>query len=92
MQLYVDALDQYIYYFEQGVEPVTPKYINSLVELITSNIDSIHGGDVHPSSQSPPGLVDGVNSPDMIVKVSEHESGLSVVRTGWTGSITEAAL
>ncbi|GFZ43598.1 Vacuolar protein sorting-associated protein 35 [Saitozyma sp. JCM 24511] len=68
VQLYVDALDQYIYYFEQGVEPVTPKYINSLVELITSNIDSIHGGDVHPSSQSPPGLVDGVNSPDMIVK------------------------
>jgi vacuolar protein sorting-associated protein 35 len=86
VQLYVDALDQYIYYFEQGVEPVTPKYINSLVELITSNIDSIHGGDVHPSSQSPPGLVDGVNSPDMIVKVSKHESEL------WASRITEAAL
>ena len=70
VQLYVDALDQYIYYFEQGVEAVTPKYVNSLVELITSNIDNIHGGDVHPSSASPPGLVDGINSPEMIVRVS----------------------
>ncbi|EIW72419.1 hypothetical protein TREMEDRAFT_41747 [Tremella mesenterica DSM 1558] len=68
VQLYVDALDRYVYYFEQGVEAVIPKYVNSLVELITSNIDSIHGGDVHPSAASPPGLVDGVNSPDMIVK------------------------
>lgn len=70
VQLYVDALDRYLYYFEQGVEAVTPKYINSLVELITSNIDSVHSTDVHPSSASPPGLVDGVNTPDMIVKVS----------------------
>lgn len=70
MQLYVDALDRYIYYFEQGVEAVTPKYINSLVELITSNIDSVHTTDVHPQSVGNPGLVDGVNTPDMIVKVS----------------------
>jgi vacuolar protein sorting-associated protein 35 len=68
VQLYVDALDRYIYYFEQGVEAVTPKYINSLVELITSNIDAVHSTDVHPSSASPPGLVDGINTPDMIVK------------------------
>jgi len=70
VQLYVDALDRYIYYFEQGVEAVTPKYINSLVELITSNIDAVYSTDVHPSSASPPGLVDGINTPDMIVKVS----------------------
>jgi len=69
VQLYVDALDRYIYYFEQGVEAVTPKYINSLVELITSNIDSVHTSEVHPQSVGAPGLVDGVNSPDMIVKV-----------------------
>lgn len=66
VQLYVDALDQYIYYFEQQVEAVTPKYINSLVELITSNIDLIHGNDSHVAS--PPGLVDGVHTPDMIVR------------------------
>jgi hypothetical protein len=44
--------------------------VNSLVELVTSNIDSVFGTDVHPSSSSPPGLVDGVNAPEMIVKVS----------------------
>lgn len=74
VQLYVDALDRYIYYFEQGVDAVTPKYINSLVELITSNIDAVHSTDVHPSSASPPGLVDGVNTPDMVVKVSCERS------------------
>ncbi|ODO11728.1 hypothetical protein I350_00512 [Cryptococcus amylolentus CBS 6273] len=67
VQLYVDALDRYIYYFEQGVEAVTPKYINSLVELITSNIDSVHAGDVHPSSAGG-GLVEGVSGGDMIVR------------------------
>ncbi|WWD17800.1 hypothetical protein CI109_102242 [Kwoniella shandongensis] len=68
VQLYVDALDRYIYYFEQGVEAVTPKYVNSLVELITSNIDSVHGGDVHPSSVGGGGLVEGVAGGEMIVK------------------------
>ncbi|KAJ9113174.1 hypothetical protein QFC22_006013 [Naganishia vaughanmartiniae] len=68
VQLYVAALDQYLYYFEQLVEAVTPKYINSLVELITSNIDLIHGTDTHPASSAPPGLLEGVHSPDMIVQ------------------------
>ncbi|KAJ9093149.1 hypothetical protein QFC20_007197 [Naganishia adeliensis] len=68
VQLYVAALDQYLYYFEQLVEAVTAKYINSLVELITSNIDLIHGTDTHPASAAPPGLIDGVHSPDMIVR------------------------
>ncbi|KAL0252612.1 hypothetical protein I308_102004 [Cryptococcus tetragattii IND107] len=68
VQLYVDALDRYVYYFEQGVEAVTPKYVNSLVELITSNIDSVNsGGDVHPSSAGG-GLVEGVSGGDMIIK------------------------
>jgi vacuolar protein sorting-associated protein 35 len=71
VQLYVDALDRYIYYFEQGVEAVTPKYVNSLVELITSNIDSIYGNEgLGGGNGNAPGLVDGVNSPEMIVKVS----------------------
>lgn len=73
VQLYVDALDRYCYYFEQGVEAVTPKYVNSLVELITSNIDSIYGTEglsLGGSGGNAPGLVDGVNSPEMIVKVS----------------------
>jgi vacuolar protein sorting-associated protein 35 len=58
---------------------VTPKYINSLVELITSNIDLIHGTDVHPASSGPPGLVDGVQYPEMIVRVS-GDGGPTVCR------------
>lgn len=51
------------------MEAVTPKYVNSLVELITSNIDSVNsGGDVHPSSAGG-GLVEGVSGGDMIIKV-----------------------
>ncbi|WWC66334.1 uncharacterized protein I206_100235 [Kwoniella pini CBS 10737] len=70
VQLYVDALDRYIYYFEQGVEAVTPKYVNSLVELITSNIDSVTNGsvDVHPSSVGAGGLVEGLGEGEMIIK------------------------
>jgi vacuolar protein sorting-associated protein 35 len=78
VQLYVDALDRYIYYFEQGVEAVTPKYVNSLVELIVGNIDNIAvgagggyeagmGGGRRGGGE---GLVEGVTSPEMVVKVS----------------------
>jgi len=41
VQLYCDALDQYLYYFEHGVESISAKHINSLVELISSNLDSL---------------------------------------------------
>ncbi|KAG9091386.1 Vacuolar protein sorting-associated protein 35 [Ceratobasidium sp. UAMH 11750] len=68
VQLYVDALDKYLYYFERGVAEITPKYINSLIELITSNVDVISAPDFHPTSRSPPGLVEGVHTPDMILR------------------------
>lgn len=41
VQLYCDALDQYLYYFERGVDAISAKHINSLVELISSNLDSL---------------------------------------------------
>ncbi|QRV76950.1 vacuolar protein sorting-associated protein 35 [Ceratobasidium sp. AG-Ba] len=68
VQLYVDALDKYLYYFERGVAEVTPKYINSLIELITSNVDVISAPDFHPTSRSPPGLIEGVHTADMILR------------------------
>ncbi|CUA71376.1 Vacuolar protein sorting-associated protein 35 [Rhizoctonia solani] len=68
VQLYVDALDKYLYYFEHGVQEVTPKYINSLIELITSNVDTISAPDFHPTSRSPPGLVEGVHTAEMILR------------------------
>ena len=47
---------------------VTPKFVNSLVELITSSIDNISSPDVHPSQRAPPGLLEGVQTPDMITR------------------------
>ncbi|KAG8844411.1 Vacuolar protein sorting-associated protein 35 [Tulasnella sp. 330] len=68
VQLYCDALDHYIYYYERQVKEVTSKYVNSLVELITSNIDVATSGDLPPSARAPPGLVEGVHTGDMITR------------------------
>lgn len=87
VQLYCDALDQYLYYLDHKAPAVsssfsinsfpsfinfyfqvTPKFVNSLVELITSSIDNVSSPDVHPSQRAPPGLIEGVQTPEMINK------------------------
>ncbi|PPQ71940.1 hypothetical protein CVT26_007169 [Gymnopilus dilepis] len=68
VQLYCDTLDQYLYYLDRGAPAVAPKFVNSLVELITSSIDNISSPDVHPSQRAPPGLIEGVQTPEMITK------------------------
>ncbi|PPQ78803.1 hypothetical protein CVT25_010672 [Psilocybe cyanescens] len=68
VQLYCDALDQYLYYLDRGAPAVAPKFVNSLVELITSSIDNISSPDVHPSQRAPPGLIEGIQTPEMITK------------------------
>lgn len=45
---------------------MTAKYVNSLVELITANIDSISPSDMYSTARAPPGLVEGTHTPDMI--------------------------
>lgn len=47
---------------------VAPKFVNSLVELITSSVDAISSPDVHPSQRAPPGLLEGVQTPEMITR------------------------
>ena len=42
--------------------------MNSLVELITSSIDNVSSPDVHPSQRAPPGLLEGVQPPEMITR------------------------
>lgn len=42
--------------------------MNKLVDLITTNIDSISSHDVHPSQRAPPGLLEGVQTPEMITR------------------------
>ncbi|KAJ4485335.1 vacuolar protein sorting-associated protein 35 [Lentinula aciculospora] len=68
VQLYCDTLDHYLYYFDKGAPAVAPKFINNLVELITSSIDNIQSPDVHPSQRAPPGLIEGVQTPEMIIR------------------------
>ncbi|EAU93279.2 vacuolar protein sorting-associated protein 35 [Coprinopsis cinerea okayama7 len=68
IQLYCDTLDQYLYYLDCGTPAVAPKFVNSLVELITSSIDNISSPDVHPSQRAPPGLIEGVQTPEMITR------------------------
>ncbi|TFY81799.1 hypothetical protein EWM64_g2215 [Hericium alpestre] len=69
IQLYVDALDQYLFYLERArLRYVTPKFVNSLVELITASIDNISSPDVHPSQRAPPGLLENVQTPEMITR------------------------
>jgi vacuolar protein sorting-associated protein 35 len=38
------------------------------VDLITSSIDSVSSPDVHPSQRAPPGLLEAVQTPDMIIQ------------------------
>ncbi|KAI1107626.1 vacuolar protein sorting-associated protein 35 [Jackrogersella minutella] len=40
IELFVEILDRYVYYFDQQNESVTTKYINGLIELIHSNFST----------------------------------------------------
>ncbi|KAE8214028.1 hypothetical protein CF327_g2503 [Tilletia walkeri] len=60
VEIFCSALDQYLYYFERQVEAVTPKYINSLVELISNGLETLASGDLHPSAAGPQGLIESV--------------------------------
>lgn len=52
VEIFCSALDQYLYYFEQQVEAVAPKYINSLVELISNGLDSLMTAEAETPSQT----------------------------------------
>ncbi|KAI9462710.1 vacuolar protein sorting-associated protein 35 [Boletus coccyginus] len=66
VQIYCDTLDQYLYYFERGAPAVAPKFIVSLVELITSSIDTITSPASSSSYLHPSQRIEGVASPEMI--------------------------
>ncbi|KAI4870520.1 vacuolar protein sorting-associated protein 35 [Hypoxylon rubiginosum] len=40
IELFVEILDRYVYYFDQQNESVTTRYINGLIELIHSNLST----------------------------------------------------
>lgn len=40
VELFVEILNRYVYYFDQQNEAVTTKYLNGLIELIHSNLQT----------------------------------------------------
>ncbi|KAF9221315.1 vacuolar protein sorting-associated protein 35 [Gyrodon lividus] len=66
VQLYCDTLEQYLYYFDRKAPAIAPKFIVSLVELITSSIDTITSPASSSSYLHPSQRIEGVASPDMI--------------------------
>ncbi|KAL4069049.1 vacuolar protein sorting-associated protein 35 [Scleroderma citrinum] len=68
VQLYCETLDQYLYYFDRGAPAVAPKFIVSLVELITSSIDSISSPAFSTSYLHPSQRIEGVASPETITR------------------------
>jgi vacuolar protein sorting-associated protein 35 len=48
---------------------ITPKHINSLIELITGNLDNLHASDVHPTAtNATSGLIEGQLHPDAVIQ------------------------
>ncbi|EGC40940.1 vacuolar sorting-associated protein [Histoplasma capsulatum var. duboisii H88] len=54
VELFVEILNRYVYYFDQGNETVTTKYLNGLIELIHSNLETSQNDSVPNSSLDNP--------------------------------------
>ncbi|KAJ1970421.1 retromer complex subunit Vps35 [Dimargaris xerosporica] len=52
VELLVEILDQYVYYFESQVGAIQPSYISGLIHLIHTNISSLESFDVSSSAHS----------------------------------------
>lgn len=42
--------------------------MNTILELIVNQIDVASSPDLHPTARAPPGLIEGVQAPDMITR------------------------
>ncbi|KAI9310748.1 vacuolar protein sorting-associated protein 35 [Dichotomocladium elegans] len=52
VQLFVEVLNRCIFYFEKGNEEITPKYLNSLIDLIHANLGNMDNPDQHPPTST----------------------------------------
>jgi vacuolar protein sorting-associated protein 35 len=54
VELFIEILNRYVYYFDQQNETVTTKYLNGLIELIHSNLQtSQNDGGSNSSLENP---------------------------------------
>ncbi|KAF7724284.1 Vacuolar protein sorting-associated protein 35 [Apophysomyces ossiformis] len=58
VELFVEILNRYIYYFENGNEEVTAKYLNGLIDLINTNLSNMDNPDQHPPTSNSSSLVE----------------------------------
>ncbi|KAL0075946.1 vacuolar protein sorting-associated protein 35 [Phycomyces blakesleeanus] len=60
VELFVEILNQYVYYFERGNEAVSAKYLNGLIDLINTNLSNMDDPDQHPPTANSSSLVERV--------------------------------
>ncbi|CAG8536384.1 11514_t:CDS:10 [Diversispora eburnea] len=58
VELFIEILNRYIYYFERKNEAVTVKYLNGLIDLINTNLSNMDNPDQHPPSSASSTLVE----------------------------------
>ncbi|KAG0317521.1 Vacuolar protein sorting-associated protein 35 [Dissophora globulifera] len=58
VELFVEILNRYIYYFEKNNEAVTVKYLNGLIDLINTNLGNMENPDQHPPSSNSSSLLE----------------------------------
>jgi vacuolar protein sorting-associated protein 35 len=54
VELFIEILNRYVYYFDQQNETVTTKYLNGLIELIHSNLQTSQNDAANNSSLENP--------------------------------------
>ena len=59
------------------------------MELITQNIDNTSSPDVHPSQRAPPGLLEGVQTPEAITR--HFRNTLVYIQNKKTAAAAESA-
>ncbi|CAG8503241.1 24133_t:CDS:10 [Dentiscutata erythropus] len=58
VELFVEILNRYIYYFERKNEAVTVKYLDGLIDLINTNITNMDSSDQHPPTSASSTLIE----------------------------------
>lgn len=58
LELFVEILNRYIYYFERKNDAVTVKYLNGLIDLINTNLENLDNPDQHPMSATSSSIIE----------------------------------
>ncbi|RIA86326.1 vacuolar protein sorting-associated protein 35 [Glomus cerebriforme] len=69
VELFVEILNRYVYYFEKKNEAVTIKYLNGLIDLINTNLSNMENPDQHLPTSASSALVEPEgNISDFVVR------------------------